>query len=241
MRIIFKLTTRVRCSVCKRRTESLLMLMRLICELWVPLVRHFFVVTQLNSYKRWVNFLTRCRCVREGRRRAKVLLGRKSIAGCDGRWFRKGTWGRRSMVGECMICGVILARWLQLFEPRRTGTRFVVEHGFHCFPRRCPRVSFGSIDLVRAATFIEIFIISFSIRSFHIDSSLSKLFMRTFSLTTSFTSVKFLLFRFYFTSPRHNTERKINFSIFSTFPWHSGERKTIFFFGISQLSSSSIK
>lgn len=174
MRIILKLTTRVRCSVRKRRIESLLLLMRLIGELRVPFVGHFLVVTQLNSYKSRVNFLTRCRCVRKRRWRPEIFLRWKSIARCDGRRFWKGTWRRRCMMGECMISGIILAWRFQSIEPRRSGTRFVIKHRFHQFSRCRSRISIGFVDLVGAATFLIVFIISLSIWSFHVESSLSK-------------------------------------------------------------------
>ena len=52
---------------------------------------------------------------------------------------------------------------------------------------------------------------------------IKKILMRTFSLNSwAFECDLFLL---NFTSPRHNTERKINFSIFSTFPWHSSRAR----------------
>lgn len=165
MRIKFKLTTRVRRSVVERRTESGLVLMRLALKFWVPLVRNFLFVAQLNSYKRGVNFLTRRRV---GRRGSKTFLRWKAIAWRDRRWFRERLTG---MMWECVVGGIVLAGRLEHLKATwGAGARVMVEDRFHCFTRDDSRITLGPIDLVGAMTFIA-FIISSSIRSLHIAAS----------------------------------------------------------------------
>lgn len=184
MRIILKLTTRIRCSVVKRRTESgfVLMRMRLLRELRVPLVRHFLVVAQLNSYKRGMNFLTRRRST-VWRRRAETLSGRKSIAGCGRRWLRKGMTGE-GLMRECMIGGVVLPwrlqPWIISRRSRRSWTRIMIQNRFHSSSRHNTRISVGTVDLVGAVTFISL--ISFFIRlMIHIASFRLFFFIKTVS------------------------------------------------------------
>lgn len=160
MRIILKLTTRIRWSVSKRRTESVFVLMRLVCEFGVPFMWYFFIVAHLNSYERGVNFLTGRA---ERRRRSKAFLRRKSIARLTGERLT-------GMMRKCVVRGVVLTGRFHL-EP--AGTRVMVKYRFHCLACHHTRITLGPIDLVTPVTFVGTLCCSFSIHIGFLSSNYS--------------------------------------------------------------------